>query len=213
MTVPQRLTARHLPAVIALHRAVVEGLPPGLVAHETDAFFADHLERLGRIYGVFEGDRLVAYGVLGLPVGDSPNFGRDHGLSAAELATVAHVDGVAVAADRRGAGLHRLLVGHRLAEAAACGRRIVLSTAAPDNTVSLVNLLACGLTVRGLVEKFGGRRYLLRRDIGAPARPAGESRWLPMADLPAHQRCFADGLVGWRLETRDDVPGMLFARP
>lgn len=218
MTRPIRLNRRHLPQVIALHHEVVAALPADLVAHETDAFFADHLSRLGRIYGVLEDGRLVAYGVLGLPRPDSPNFGSDHGLSADDLARVAHVDGVAVRPDRRGRHLHRLLIAHRLQEAERLGRSIVLSTAAPGNQPSLANLLACGFTVRALVEKFGGTRYLLRHDLHAPAMPEADedapgAGWIDLSDMVEQQARFSTGAFGWRMEGRGGEARLFLAPP
>lgn len=214
MSDPVRLTSRHLPAVIALHREVTRDLPPALVARESDTFFADHLERLGCIHGVFEGDRLVAYAVLGLPTEGAPNFGTDHGLTAEDLARVAHVDGIAVAPDRRGRHLHRILIRHRMEEARRAGRPIVLSTVAPGNLPSLANLLACGLSIRGMVEKFGGTRYLLRRDIDQPLPwPRADGAWLPLGDLEGQWAQFAAGAHGWRLEGRGAAERLYLAAP
>lgn len=214
MTRPQRLTPRHLPQIIALHHAVAEAQSPELMAREDDGFFADHITALGHTYGIFEGRRLIAYAVLGLPTADSPNFGTDHGLSAGDRARVAHIDGIAVAPDRRGRGLHRLLIRHRVAEAEAAGRSILLSTAAPGNLPSLGNLLACGLTARDLIDKFGGTRYLLRHDIGDTARPESGGQWLRVDDLEAQRASLRDGHVGWRLRRDEDGTAMmLHARP
>lgn len=206
-----RLNEHHLPQIIALHHQVVGSLPAGQVASETDAFFAAHIARCGQIHGLIENGRLVAYGVLGLPQEGDANFGADHGLAGADQALVAHIDGVAVAPDRRGRGLHRALIHHRLAVAAASGRRIFLSTAAPTNPVSLANLLCSGLTVRGLAEKFGGQRYLLRLDADDTARPAAPEHWLPLSALANHSRLLEQGQRGWRLDWRDGAAGMVFA--
>lgn len=196
----RRLSEDHLTAILALHRAAAATMPPGLMADDGEAFFADHIHRLGRTYGMFEEGRLVAYGVLGLPLADSPNFGVDHALNGETLSLVAHIDGCVVADSARGRGLQRALIRYRMAEAERQGRSIFLSTAAPGNRASLANLLACGLTIRGLADKFGGVRFLLRRDVDVPLniRP-GVEEWLGMEDLAAHRAVLDRGLIGWRL--------------
>lgn len=165
MTAIIRLNESHLEAVIALHHEVVRDMPRELAARESDAFFHDHMTDCGQIFGAFKDNQLVAYGVLGLPRPGDPNFGRDHGLPEDELSVVAHIDGVAVRTDQRGHRWQYRMVLHRLQAAREAGRRIALSTVAPGNFASVVNTLSAGLTIRGLISKFGGKRFLLRRDL------------------------------------------------
>lgn len=205
----RRLEAPDLPAVIALHHRMRVTLPRDLIAFETDAFFADHMQALGRIYGCFAGDELAAYAVLGLPGPDDANFGTDHGLSPRELRLVAHLDGAAVIEPWQGHGLQRALSVLRMREARRHGRLIMLSTAAPLNLPSLTNLLLCGFEVRGLAEKFGGARFLMRRDLppgeditardGFPDSLAGSL--VPLNDLARHRALLAEGRRGVALDS------------
>lgn len=190
------LTEADVAAVYALHRSLVQGLPADLVASETREFFADHVSRCGRLFGYFAGPELVAYAVLGLPGAGDPNFGVDHGLAPEQLARVAHLDGAGVDLRYRGHNLQQNLIRWRLDAARAAGRTIALSTVAPANNASLDNALVCGLTARGLAVRYGGWRYLLRRDLDREARPAGESRWVPAQDLDTQQALLR---AGWRL--------------
>jgi len=204
----RRLEARDLPAVIALHHRMRATLPRDLIAFETDAFFADHIQALGCIYGCFAGEELAAYAVLGLPGPDDANFGVDHGLSLADLRLVAHLDGAAVIEPWQGQGLQRALSVLRMREARRHGRQIMLSTAAPLNIPSLANLLLCGFEVRGLVEKFGGARFLMRRDLlpgeeitardGFPDFLAGPP--VPLKDMDGHRVMLAQGRRGVALD-------------
>ena len=211
--IPPELTCRgleapDLPAVIALHHRMRATLPRDLIAFETDAFFADHLQTLGRIFGCFAGEGLVAYAVLGLPGPGDANFGVDHGLSPQELRLVAHLDGAAVIEPWQGHGLQRALSVLRMREARRHGRNIMLSTAAPLNLPSLTNLLLCGFEARGLVEKFGGARFLMRRDLlpdedisardGFPDSLTGPS--VPLNDLACHSAMLAEGRRGVALD-------------
>ena len=205
-----QLGPEHLPAVIALHHKVLKLLPANLAAHESDMFFADHMANCGHIYGVFQRGELMVYSVLGLPRPNDPNFGCDHNLSAQELADVAHIDGVAVTPALRGQGWQRKMIDHRLAAALAAGRPIALSTVAPGNLASLRSLLSCGLTIRGIAEKFGGVRYLVRRDLlaGAISRPAISDYettsgvwWIDLVDLATQSTVLSRGYIGagWRV--------------
>ena len=98
-----------LSAVVALHHQVLRTMTADQVASETDAFFADHLSRLGQIFGLCSDDRLVAYGVLGLPGPSDHNFAAYLDLPPEVWPDVAHLDGISVAPEWRGHGLHRLL--------------------------------------------------------------------------------------------------------
>jgi hypothetical protein len=199
MTPILRLDERHLKAVIALHHQVIANMPVGTVATETDAFFQSHLDTCGQIFGAFAGDELITYSVLGLPRADDPNFGADHGLSDAELRQVAHIDGVAVRKDHRGSKWQQRMVLHRLEAALDAGRTIALSTAAPGNIASVVNLLGAGMQICGVKDKFGGVRYLVRRDMrgrNALQPPENISHWCPVTDHGTSRLLIDDGFVG-----------------
>lgn len=201
MTAILRLDEQHLKAVIALHHQVIANMPAGTVATETDDFFQLHLAACGQIFGAFAGDDLIAYSVLGLPRADDPNFGADHGLSETDLRHVAHIDGVAVRKDHRGSKWQQRMVLHRLDAALDAGRTIALSTAAPGNIASVVNLLAAGMQICGVKDKFGGVRYLVRRDMGGrnapqPKSPENIQHWCPVTDHATSRSLIGDGFVG-----------------
>lgn len=201
MTQLTRLGSSHLPAIITLHHRVIADLPPGNAATETDQFFADHLDACGQIFGAFDGDRLMAYCVLGLPRETDPNFGTDHHLPPDQLGKVAHIDGAAVDPQWRGQGWQRRMVEHRIEIARKCGRTIALSTVAPTNFPSLISTVSTGLAIHGLIAKFGGNRFLLRRDIGPdqdakfPSAP-DRAIWCASDDLATCRKLLDDGLIG-----------------
>ncbi|GEO81288.1 hypothetical protein [Pararhodospirillum oryzae] len=204
--------------VIALHHAVLAGLPPGVLNPETDTFFADHLGEAGRILGLFDaGGALVAYGVLGLPAAGSPyNFGRDLGLAPQWLGTVAHLDGATVAEPWRGAGIHRILSQHRLALARAAKRRHVLATVAPLNVPSLRTVLAAGLRARALKPMFAGRlpRFLLCRDLkGDPELDPATGIAVPLAAADRLGHALAQGRQGYALTQGPEGPALRLAFP
>jgi GNAT superfamily N-acetyltransferase len=196
------LTEADVDAVLTLHLELVRGVAADLVATETREFFADHVARCGRLFGYFAGPDLVAYAVLGLPGVGDPNFGVDHDLTTEQLARVAHLDGAGVDPRYRGHGLQQNLTRWRLDAARAVGRTIALSTVAPANGASLDNALACGLTARALAVRYGGWRYLLRRDLDRKARMVGEQRWVAGQDLDTQQALLQAGWRGWRARGR-----------
>jgi hypothetical protein len=157
--------------------------------------------RIGRIFGLFAEDRMIAYGVLGLPGPGDANFADDLGLAAADRVRVAHIDGISVHPAWRGNRLHRVLTAWRLREAALVGRSLVIATVAPGNTASLRNIMAEGLTVRALRQKFGGWRYLMVRDLDSPGVPPTDGGcWVDTVDIETQARLLATGAVGWKME-------------
>ncbi len=199
------LDSRDLPAVIALHQRVVGATAADLVASETDAFFADHLERLGRVLGLCDGDRLAAYAVLGLPGPGDHNFAAYLDPPPADPSTVAHLDGISVAPEWRGRGLHRYLTRRRMEMAAQAGRMLVITTVAPGNLASLTNTLAEGLEIRRLTRLYGGWRFVLARRLPpTPSREEAATRWLPVSDLTAQAALLDAGWRGVRLRDEGD---------
>ncbi len=196
----RRLGEADLEAVIALHRLVLAGTPAHLLAAETDAFFADHMARIGRILGLFAEGKMIAYAVLGLPGPGDPSLADDLGWTA-ERARVAHIDGISVLPEWRGNRLQRVLIAWRLREAAAAGRSLVITTVAPGNTASLRNALAEGLTIHALRQKYGGWRYLMACDLRSPVvPPPGDGCWVDVTDVETQSRLLAAGAVGWKAE-------------
>lgn len=199
MTDITRLDESHLDAIISLHHDVIADADPTLVASETDAFFKDHLADCGKTFGILKDGSLLAYCVLGLPRPKDPNFGTDQGIANADLPLVAHIDGVAVRADCRGHNWQQILTRYRMNEAIKAGRKYALTTVAPGNTASLINILSCGLLVRGLKEKYGGQRFLMRADLTRTHRQYSREdvqEWCLATEVECCHRLLDAGLVG-----------------
>lgn len=196
----RELAEADLGDVETLHDIVLAKMRPELFADEADGFFADHLERCGRILGLFAEDRLIAYGVLGIPGPEDINFGEMIGLPPEDRGRVAHIDGAAVLPAWRSNGLQRILIAWRLDLARRMGRDIALTTVAPENFPSLRNLLAEGMTIRALKQKFGGWRYILRRDLDIPQPvPPENVRWLDVTDVEPQIELLERGYTGWQV--------------
>ena len=113
-----RLTWRELrPADLAtlhaLHRASIAGLPPAMVKPESLDFLASLLHGRARVQGAWDGDALVAYGVLQHDLLPTDNPRAHLGLAPAQA--LFKLAGAAVAPHWRGQGLQRTLIERRLA--------------------------------------------------------------------------------------------------
>lgn len=153
----RELTAADLPAALALHLDCTQGLSNDMVRKETLESLQALLER-GRMIGLFDQQKLAAYGLLLLDL-------QDHERLPAHIAPDAQrpqavLSGVTVAPAWRGHGLQRRLIMLRMAMAPA--NALLSSTAAPANWYSWNNLLDCGFHVRAITQCYGGHtRYLM----------------------------------------------------
>ena len=193
-----------------LHRLSLAGMAAHTVKAESRDFLASLLQGRGQVIGAWAGQALVAYGVLQhdlLPEDDPrPHLGLSADRPAAKLA------GAAVAPDWRGQHLQRTLIAKRMAQAQPGA--VLFATAAPDNTASWHNLLACGFAVRALEYRDGGfARDRLAHDPAAPsAGPALAASGLdvPPSDLPRQQALLH---AGWRGVAPGSAAGSLHLAP
>lgn len=121
------------------------------------------LEEPNVILGVFEGDRLAAYGSVGFLGASSDNLGWDLSLETQEAERCAVLDTIVVDSDYRGLGIQKELIRRCVSYARQKrpGCR-VLATVAPDNIYSLRNVKAEGFEILARKEKYGGKeRYIL----------------------------------------------------
>lgn len=199
-----------LDAMEVLHRLSLAGMAAHTVKAESRDFLASLLQGRGQVIGAWAGQALVAYGVLQhdlLPEDDPrPHLGLPADRPVAKLA------GAAVAPDWRGQHLQRTLIARRMEQAQPGA--VLFATAAPDNTASWHNLLACGFAVRALEYRYGGfARYLLAHDPAARAAgPALAASGLdvPSSDLPRQQALLH---AGWRGVAPGSTAGSLHLAP
>ena len=119
------LSVDDLQPIMGLRARVLASLPlADLYVREHDEldFVARHLGQEGETLGVFDGDRLAAYAMLGLPTAASPDklthllFASHPGLAACAL-DCATIASCMVHPDYRGQGLQRRLLQARFARA------------------------------------------------------------------------------------------------
>ena len=180
----------------ALHLRSLQGQGPDIVKPESRDFLARLLHGHGQVVAAFDGQALIAYGVLQHDLqGEEPTPAA---LTPPPAVPLLKLAGAAVDPAWRGLGLQRRLIAAR--QALAPMRAWLLSTAAPGNLPSWNNLLVQGFQVRALVQRYGGHaRYLLLHTphtaiARAPADGAG--RVVNANDLAQQQQWLAEGLVG-----------------
>ena len=185
------------------------------MTRETDAFLATRLGMGGQTLGIFAGDDLVAYGILGLPSDPKSALIGPAEPDPPPVAAVGVLDGGGVAVAWRGFGLHGVLCRRRLELARGHGRPWLRATAAPANHASWRNLLAVDLRVVALAPMYEGSwRYLM----ATPHRPASspgtaQRRTVAAADLGSQARLLAAGWTGVAAVVLDGRPAITFAPP
>lgn len=153
-----------LDALMALQEKICRGM-------EKDDWFAvteredneKFIKDPNAILGVFDGDRLAAYGSIGFLGNAKDNLGWDLGLAEEAVCHCATLDTIVVDPNYRGMGLQRELIRRCVSYAREKDPRCqVLATVAPDNIYSLRNVQAEGFEILARREKYGGKeRYIL----------------------------------------------------
>lgn len=193
-------------AVHRLHEQVRAALPdPALFQlwGGAEAFIAAHLPgpaARGESLGLWEAERLIAYGSLTRPrADDADNYATVLGWPAARADRVGLLSAAMVAPDRRGLGLQGRLIDARIARAAELGIAELLCRASPANAVSRGALMRRGFALAWLGEQAGGllRHVFWRPRDGLPT--GGSLRWVAESDLDAQRAALAQGLIGREL--------------
>lgn len=195
------LQAQDFAAWMRLRDEVLQALPhPDCYVREEDehAFFTSHCGEGGQTIGVFHGDALIAYSMVGFPgAQDADNLGASVGMATAQRAQVAHIASCMVLPQWRGNGLQRTLLAVRLAMAQAHGRPIALAMVSPRNHRSRHNLMRQGMHV-GWTGNIGGlERHVLRINLHSGTHfDMGDERIVDCNDFTALCEAAAAGYVG-----------------
>ncbi|QXL83605.1 hypothetical protein [Comamonas sp. NLF-1-9] len=175
----QRLRSRLLSpedadAVMQLRDQVLSGLPnPDLYVREDDerGFVQGHLAsrdaRGGETIGVFDGERLVAYAMLGLPAAsDADNLAHYFAAHTANPAHTAHLASCMVLEPYRGHHLQRMLLVARIALGQAHGRSFFVAMVSLHNHASRHNMMREGMRIGWVGQIDGLKRQLLAIEPG-----------------------------------------------
>ncbi len=157
----------YLPEIINLQDVVVKDLKTSEIFQaDNREFFKNELKKGGKIIGVFTDNDLIAYRFITMPKGDSMNLGLDLELSKNELDKVGHLETTIVHPDFRGNGLQSKTLFVALDIFKYFEHYHICSTISPKNYHSLNNVMAGGLVIKRLKNKYGGKlRYILHRNL------------------------------------------------
>ncbi len=105
--------------------------------------------------GVYDGDKMIAFGMLYVAGMDQENLGYSLE-TPIDLMTVANVKVIIVRPAYRGNGLQRYIITKLEEHAIANGYKVLMATVAPDNEYSMNNFLALGYECVRVLKKYGG---------------------------------------------------------
>lgn len=164
----QFCTIEDLEAVMELQRKIS-------AAMEQKEWFAETSREENRkffkapnlVLGVYDQDRLIAYGSMGFLEEDPENLGWDLEWEKDTVLGCANLDTIVVDPDYRGCGLQRELIRRcveRAQEEKPEGK--ILTTICPENVYSMRNAQAEGFEILLRTKKYGGKdRYILGKDL------------------------------------------------
>jgi GNAT superfamily N-acetyltransferase len=186
--------------IAMLRDEVLGGLShPDCYIREDDeaAFLRAHRAPCGETVGMFDGQRLVAYAMIGLPAHDDPaNLAHTLGLPLPLRGALAHLASCMVHPDWRGLGLQRTLLGTRLALARSHGRHLCAAVVSLHNHTSRHNMLRRGLHLAALAQIDGVQRQIALIDLDHGLHvDTGDERLIDSSDAAAQRSAFAEGYV------------------
>lgn len=168
----------------------------------------------GTSIGIWDGAKLVAYAMLGLPAAsDSDNLAYCTGSDITLPAITAHLASCMVLPEYRGRHLQRILLNTRRALAKAWGRDCCLAMVSLHNHASRHNLMREGLCVSWIGEIDGLQRQLLACN---QARPwyfdMNDAQTVSSLDWQAQKMLLKDGWWGVRSLREPQGSNLVFAR-
>ena len=203
---------------IGLRDAVLGALPDAdIYVREDDeqAFFRAHSGQRGQTVGVFHGEQLVAYSMVGFPAaGDPENLGLVIGMSVDAQDMVTHISSCMVLPQWRGNGLQRTLLAVRLAMAQAQGRPFCLAMVSLRNHRSRHNLMRQGMHIGWTGDIDGLQRHVVRIDLQhARHFDMGDEQLIASGDYETLCAAARAGYVGvGELRAADDSVQLRYVR-
>lgn len=144
-----------LPSVVELNEAIYAALPDKKVLrHNSPEMIASCLEEPNVTLGIWDGNLLIAIGVLYVPQCLEEDHFHDLGLRGDYHP--ANQKLFLVREGYRGLGLQRQLIREVEKTAISRGYNLLCTTVAPNNTFSINNFLKEGYVYAKTEEKYGG---------------------------------------------------------
>ena len=151
----RRCQPSDLPAVVDLNETVYASLPDkSILRHNSPEMIASCLEEPNVTLGLWEGDLLVAIGMLYVPQCIEEDHFHDLGLQGDYRS--ANQKLFLVREGYRGLGLQRRLIREVEQVAVARGFNLLCTTVAPNNRFSIDNFVKEGYLYAKIEEKYGG---------------------------------------------------------
>jgi GNAT superfamily N-acetyltransferase len=207
-----------LPRIMDLQGTVVQRLSRrDLLQPLSPEFMATHIGAKGFVVGAFALGELVAFCSGYFPDVDDRewNLGHDLGLEdAGDLRTVANLQIICIHPNYRGYGLGVRLSATVIGVIRRLNRyRHLCATISPYNYWSLNVALSCGLVVRNLKMKYGGKlRCIAYQNLLRPAAAMDEQDLVGvrLTDIARLEALLNQGYIGVRVQA---IPGRLPAKP
>ena len=144
-----------LQSVIDLNEAIYSALPDkSILRHNSPEMIASCIEEPNVTLGIWEGDMLIAIGMLYVPQCIEEDHFHDLGLEGEYKS--ANQKLFLVREGYRGLGLQRKLICEVEKIAMARGYNLLCTTVAPNNDFSINNFLKEGYVYAKTEEKYGG---------------------------------------------------------
>lgn len=144
-----------LQSVIDLNEAIYSALPDkSILRHNSPEMIASCIEEPNVTLGIWEGDMLIAIGMLYVPQCIEEDHFHDLGLEGEYKS--ANQKLFLVREGYRGLGLQRKLIREVEKIATARGYNLLCTTVAPNNEFSINNFLKEGYVYAKTEEKYGG---------------------------------------------------------
>ncbi len=196
----------HLSQILELQDIVIRNIKlPEIFQSDSKEFFKEELKKGGKIIGVFSEGELIAYRFITMPKGNAMNLGVDLGLPKKELDKVGHLETTIVHPDYRGNGLQRKTLFVALDIFDHLGYYHICSTISPKNYHSLKNVMAGGLVIKKLKDKYGGKlRYILHRNLKEDLLTQYKNNVdIDNVELVRRERLLEKGFVGYKALKKD----------
>lgn len=188
------LLPQEAPLAYKLYLQASANLPFGVVRPDTLATFNDHLGDNGCILGAFQGQQLLAYGMLSFQSELCQQLAEQL-TPPSTLETLAVLDGAACHPTWRGKHLHQQLVQQRLKWAQQLGYQSIIATVSPHNLPSLRNLMRAGFCVQRAIQAYQGLERLLL--LHRPEQSWQEVCRVAVDDFSGHHEAATVGLQGF----------------
>nr|WP_144347409.1 GNAT family N-acetyltransferase [Pandoraea pnomenusa] len=210
------LSDMYFQPLVSLRKRVIDSLPhPDLYVPEVDeiSFINNHCGAAGESIGIFSGDDLIAYAMLGLPEDEGEGtFAHALDIGSTPLNETAYLSSCMVLPGFRGHGLQRALISSRMTLARILGRGRCIAIVSPHNHISRQNLLDSGLHLIGTRDVDGHMRQIMSSLPGTPPHDWRELAEVDACDVETQAGLVERGFLGFAQTMSNGNATLIFGR-